>query len=58
MPNAPQLTPHPALTGILINELDQIKQAFILTLMDYMVAEVLSQQPPTMQAYLRTFIRT
>ncbi len=35
--NAPQLPPLSILAGILINELDQIKQAFILTLDDYHV---------------------
>jgi len=35
--NAPQLPPLSILAGILINELDRIKQAFILTLDDYHV---------------------
>jgi LuxR family maltose regulon positive regulatory protein len=37
--NAPQLPPLPILTGILINELDKIDQAFILTLDDYHIIQ-------------------
>jgi hypothetical protein len=37
--NAPQLPPLSTLAGILINDLDQIKQTFILTLDDYHVIQ-------------------
>ena len=37
--NAPQLPPFPVLSGSLINELDKIDQAFILTLDDYHVIQ-------------------
>ena len=37
--NAPQLPPLPVLSGSLINELDKIDQAFILTLDDYHVIQ-------------------
>jgi len=37
--NSPELPPLSILTSILINELDQIKQAFILTLDDYHVVQ-------------------
>ena len=37
--NAPQLPPHSILSNILINEMDKIKQAFILCLDDYHVIQ-------------------
>jgi LuxR family maltose regulon positive regulatory protein len=60
--NAPQLPPLSTLAGILINELDQIEQTFILTLDDYhviqkkvihdLLVEILKHPPQAMHLVL------
>ena len=64
--NSPPLPPKSILPGILINELDQIKQAFILTLDDYHVIhnmaihdlfiEILKHPPQAMHLVLTSRI--
>ncbi len=64
--NAPQLPPLPVLSGSLINELDKIDQAFILTLDDYhvihnkaihdLLIEILKHPPRAMHLVLASRI--
>jgi len=64
--NAPQLPPLSILAGILINDQDQIKQAFILTLDDYhviknkaihdLLMEIMKHPPHAMHLVLTTRI--